>query len=213
MAKAATVAPQAEPITITAPNLKTIRIRFVGTAPYVQNRFSQKAMLEILASHTDPTKKNTRKREPKDVDALYNGAMHKDENGKFGIPAAAFRNAMIDACRVAGYKMTMSKMSVFVEADGYDAIDGTALVHIEGKPEQTQIITRNDNGSPDVRIRPMWRKWAGTVRITYDADQFRENDVANLLLRAGRQVGVGEGRPYSKNSAGMGWGMFTLEDN
>jgi len=28
----------------------------------------------------------------------------------------------------------------------------------------------------------------------------------------GLQVGIGEGRPDSKNSAGMGWGMFTIED-
>jgi len=31
-----------------------------------------------------------------------------------------------------------------------------------------------------------------------------------LLARVGMQVGIGEGRPDSKNSAGMGWGLFEV---
>jgi hypothetical protein len=32
------------------------------------------------------------------------------------------------------------------------------------------------------------------------------------MARVGLQVGIGEGRPDSKNSAGMGWGLFTIEE-
>ena len=39
----------------------------------------------------------------------------------------------------------------------------------------------------------------------------RTQDVTNLLMRVGQQVGIGEGRPDSKNSAGMGWGTFNVE--
>lgn len=56
----------------------------------------------------------------------------------------------------------------------------------------------------------MWEEWAADVRIRYDADQFSLTDVSNLISRVGSQVGVGEGRPDSKNSAGMGWGTFRL---
>jgi hypothetical protein len=42
-------------------------------------------------------------------------------------------------------------------------------------------------------------------------DQFTHQDVANLMTRVGLQVGLGEGRPDSKNSAGMGWGLFQIE--
>ena len=45
-----------------------------------------------------------------------------------------------------------------------------------------------------------------------DADQFSLTDITNLLSRVGAQVGIGEGRPDSKSSAGMGWGMFRLSD-
>jgi hypothetical protein len=56
----------------------------------------------------------------------------------------------------------------------------------------------------------MWRTWRVELRITFDADQFTEIDVVNLMNRAGLQVGVGEGRPFSKKSAGMGYGTFKI---
>ena len=49
------------------------------------------------------------------------------------------------------------------------------------------------------------------MRIRFDADMFSAADVANLMNRVGAQVGIGEGRPDSKNSAGMGWGLFSIE--
>ena len=36
-------------------------------------------------------------------------------------------------------------------------------------------------------------------------------DVTNLMQRVGMQVGIGEGRPDSRDSAGLGWGTFRLE--
>ena len=35
-------------------------------------------------------------------------------------------------------------------------------------------------------------------------------DVVNLIARVGIQVGIGEGRPDSKMSAGLGYGLFEL---
>jgi len=57
----------------------------------------------------------------------------------------------------------------------------------------------------------LWKPgWRADVRVTFDADMFEPIDVANLLMRAGLQVGVGEGRNDSKKSCGMGWGSFRL---
>jgi hypothetical protein len=53
--------------------------------------------------------------------------------------------------------------------------------------------------------------WTTTLRVTFDADLFTLTDITNLLMRAGMQVGVGEGRPSSKNGIGMGWGTFSIE--
>ena len=75
------------------------------------------------------------------------------------------------------------------------------------------MAVRNESGVCDLRPRPMWRKgWEAVVRVRFDGDQFTLIDVANLLLRAGMQVGIGEGRPDSRNSCGMGWGLFRLAE-
>jgi hypothetical protein len=115
---------------------------------------------------------------------------------------------MISACRLVGFKMTISKLSVFVEADGFDADEGTPLVKLEGKPRPLEMCVRNETGVVDVRIRPMFEAWSAKVKIRWDADIFSDTDVANLLMRAGMQVGILEGRPDSKGSAGMGWFAF-----
>jgi len=52
--------------------------------------------------------------------------------------------------------------------------------------------------------------WQAKISLEWDADQFSLADVSNLMVRLGKQVGIGEGRPDSRSSAGMGWGTFRL---
>jgi hypothetical protein len=203
----------AQEVVIGAPRLQTAEFSIVGTAPYVQNKFSAKARLLLHDKHAAGHQaKKGAKKEPKNFQENYEQASHRSREGWYGIPAPAFRNAMIDGCRLTGFQMTRAKMSVFTVADGFDSDDGTPLVRItKGEPEYTELATRNATGVVDLRARPMWREgWEAVVRIRFDADQFSLDDVANLLLRAGAQVGVGEGRPFSKNSNGMGWGTFEI---
>lgn len=201
-----------ETITISPPRFKVATFHLRGTAPLVQLRFSQKAMQKMIAdmSAGQRTKKG-KTREPRDWDDDFRQAMHVSTEGWVGIPAAAIRNACIDVCRMVGYKMTHAKMSIFAEADGLDAVDGQPLIRLDaGEPERMTMPVRNANGSTDLRVRPMWREWGLKVRIRYDADQFSRDDVANLLARAGVQCGLGEGRPFSRMSNGMGYGTFEI---
>lgn len=200
-------------VVIAPPKFETVAFRIVGQSPYVQNKFSAKAREQMRwKQESGSTSKKGAKREAKDFQAAYEGAMHRTKEGWFGIPAPAFRNACISACRMCGFKMTHAKLSVFVEADGFDEDDGTPLVKItKGEPQYTEMAVRNETGVADIRARPMWREgWEAVVRVRYDLDQFTMMDVSNLMMRAGEQVGVGEGRPDSRRSAGMGWGMFSL---
>lgn len=198
--------------TASAPNIATMRIRIIGESPYVGHAFSQKARNSIREKQeAGPTKKTKGKNlEPRDFADDYEGAKHYSTKGWLGMPAAAFRNAMIDACRLVNYKMTLAKLSLFVVADGFDRVDGTPLVKIEGKPIEVEHAVRLPNGNMTLVHRPMWREWSATLSVRFDADQFSKDDVANLLLRVGQQVGIGEGRYNSKDSAGIGWGCFRL---
>jgi hypothetical protein len=56
----------------------------------------------------------------------------------------------------------------------------------------------------------MYSNWAARLTIRYDMDQFKMNDVLNLVARCGMQVGIGAGRPDSKASAGCGFGLFQV---
>lgn len=202
-----------ESLTIQAPKMAVATFEIEGSSPYMQCRMSQKALNTMREKQSLGSQaKKGKKREPRDFDADYEGAFHRSEDGWCGIPAAAFRSAMIDVCRVVGFKMTLAKMSVFVLPDGFDAVDGLPLVRIYGRePERTEMAVRNQTGVVDIRARPMWRAgWKAQVRIRYDTDQFSREDVAHLLLRAGLQCGLGEGRAFSKESYGMGFGEFTI---
>jgi len=201
-----------ESVTIHPPNLKVAVFRIVGTAHYVQHKFSAKAKQMMIDKQAagSVAKKGT-KREPKDFDALYEGATHRMTDGSYGIPAPGFRAAMVSACRVVGFKMTLAKLSLFIEADGFDD-EGTPLVKMrKGTPHRSDLAVRLETGVIDIRPRPMWNPgWEADLRVRFDADQFSLEDVANLLMRVGTQVGIGEGRPDSKNSCGMGWGLFSV---
>jgi len=194
-------------------NIVTATFQIRGTAPYVQAKFSQKARLKMMADMATPksAKKSKSARDPRDYEQDFLQAQHISTAGWNGIPCPAFRAAMIDACRTVGLVMVKAKMSVFVVPDGFDRDEGTPLVRIIAEPpERTEMLVRNDNGGADIRIRPMWRTWEAAVTVEFDADMITLESVINLLDRSGRQVGVGEGRPFSKNSVGQGWGTFTV---
>ena len=143
---------------------------------------------------------------------------HEDDYGWYaqggwpdGIPAAAFRNAMISACRLVGFKMTLAKLSVFVISDGWDKLEPQIpLIRIYGEAVRQDDMARVETGQPYVTIRAAYHGWSAKVKIRWDQDQFTIDDISNLLSRVGMQVGLCEGRPDSKNSAGMGWGTFDV---
>lgn len=199
---------------IQAANIVRTTLKIKGTAPLVLNKFSNKAketMMETMA--TPKSQKKAKSERPvRNYDEDFNGARHISNEGWDGISAPAFRTAMIDACRTAGLVMSKTKMAVFVIADGFDAEDGTPLVKIisDLEPEKSILPVRVGIGTFDIRVRPMWREWSCNVTLEFDTDMITPESVVNLLDRAGKQVGVGEGRPFSKTSCGMGWGTFEV---
>ena len=199
-------------VQIKAPNMQTVTFRIIGTAPLVQAKFSQKAKEMMMATQAaGSTSRGKKVREAKDFDATCDGSVHYSKEGWVGIPAGAFRAAMISACRLVGFKMTLAKLSLFIEADGFDRDAGTPLVKLIAKKyRRVDMHVRNATGVIDIRSRPMWDEWEADVRVKFDGDQFNLTDVSNLMARVGAQVGLCEGRPDSKSSAGMGWGTFRL---
>ena len=203
-------------VSIKAPNMLTAEFAIEGTAPLVVHRVSAKLQGEFLDKiRRGTTPKGKAKHEAADPDAICEAAKYVGmTNGERweGFNAAAIRCAMISACRLVNFKMTLARLSVFVLADGLDIYNPLYnLVRIRGTAQRSEIMAKTETGVAMLTIRPMYFPWGATLRIRYDGDQFQLGDVANLLARVGEQVGICEGRPDSKNSAGMGWGTFQLK--
>ena len=200
-------------VQIKPPNFKMAVFALTGTAPLVIHRMAAKVKQEMKDKmETGKAASSKKNREPKNTDEIYNGARYISKDGWDGLHASSIRNAMISACRLVQFKMTLAKLSVFVEADGWDKLEPQIpLIRIYGKPIKQEDVAFTSTGQPYITVRAAFHDWKAKVRIRWDGDQFTINDITNLLSRVGMQVGVGEGRPDSKNSCGMGWGMFTID--
>ena len=199
-------------VQIKPANMVVTTIRIRGNAPYVQEAFSRRTREDIMAAMSTPraAKKSKLARPVRDYEEEFQQAQHKSVPGWVGIPCAAFRAAMVDACRTANVVMVTAKLAISILPDGFDASDGTPLVRLSSAtaPEKKALPVRNANGSIDIRVRPMWREWWADVQVQFDADMITAESIVNLLDRAGQQVGIGAGRPFSKKSVGQGWGTF-----
>ena len=198
-----------ETCVISPPKFGVTDFYIEGIAPLVVERFSKKA--ELMAKMAEgQAARNKKNREARDFEKDAEEARYCSAENWEGMNAAAFRAAMISACRLVGFKMTLAKLSAFIEADGFDKNDGVPLVRIYGESHTYTAHTRNATGVVDVRARPMYRNWAARLRVRYDTQQFKMVDVLNLVSRCGLQVGIGAGRPDSKASAGCGFGLFQV---
>jgi hypothetical protein len=201
-------------VTIKAPNFGRAVFTIEGIAPLVIHRFSAKTKNQMKQKmETGKAASSKKNREAKDTDDIYQESRYISTEGWDGFHAGAIRNALISACRLVGFKMTLAKMSIFVEADGWDKEEPQIpLIRIYGKSVKQEDIARVETGQPYVTVRAAFHQWSAKISLRWDGDQFTVEDIANLLSRVGLQVGIGEGRPDSKNSAGMGWGLFEVKN-
>ena len=202
-----------EKVTISPPNFQYATVTISGTAAVVMNKMSSVNRNKIITKQMAGSQSNKgAKREPKDFDSIYRGAMHISEEGWYGLPSAGLRTAMVRACSLVGFKMTLAKLSLFVEHDGVDADEGSPLIRMtSGTPVRKDMVVKLADGSSDVLARPYFAPpWSADVRLKWDGDQFSATDVINLLARVGGQVGICAGRPGSSNSCGMGWETFQV---
>jgi len=204
-----------EKVTITPPNFKDGELWIRGTAPLVIHKFSAKARKIIKdKQQAGSTATKNRRKEAKNFEECFHEARHISMEGWDGIPAGAFRNALVDACKLVGFASTAAKKALFIYQDGFDRDEGTPLVRIIGEePRLLESMVRVGSGlnkTVDIAVRPQWLDWGARLRFQFDADLFTLEDVVNLVSRAGVQIGICEGRPFSKNSAGMGWGTFCV---
>lgn len=192
MATKAVEIPNSQTVQIKPPNFGRAEFHIVGTAPLVIHRFSAKVKEQMRQKmETGKAASSKKTREPKSTDEIFAESRYTSAKGWDGVHAAAFRNGMIDACRLVNFKMTLAKCSVFVEADGWDKAEPQIpLVRIYGEAIKQEDVGRVETGQPYVTVRAAYHDWKAKVRIRWDADQFTLSDVSNLLARVGELAEV-----------------------
>lgn len=206
-------AEKAAAISIPRPDIRTVKVRINGTAPLIAHAWSEKAIKMIQAAQEGKaTKKIKAPREARDPKADFEGARYKSGFGWDGVPAVAFKAAMVGACRlVEGVPMTLAKRLMFVDGTLLEDGSMSSLVKIEApEPKMRTDTVRLDNGSADMRYRPEYWPWSAELTIRFNAGILSPEMLLNLLELAGSFEGICEWRPGSPQSATGTYGTFSV---
>lgn len=203
------------PVKLVIPELsdKIMEVSIEGIAPLVIRAWDQKTAQQLADKAMG--KKAAKSREAADPQAIFNGARYISTDGWDGVPAGAFKAALVDAVSccdipVRDFNMTLAKKTFFIIADGVCKVSGRDLVRIHGKPERYEVMQPTMGGGPYMSYRPLYREWSCKLRVQYNATKIDAQGVLNLLSTAGYWVGVGEHRPSAKESRTGSFGRWKV---
>lgn len=186
---------------IPAIQRRMIEADIVSSAPLIQHRWSEKAKKAMRDKQQGAAKA---RKEPKDPQADFEAAKYLMPDGQPGIPAVAFKAAIVDAARLVGdAKMTHIRPAVYVQGHGPDML--VPIVASEAILREDMV--RVGMGTSDLRYRPMYETWSATLEIQLLEHVITADQLYGLIDAAGYN-GVGEWRP-EKNGV---YGTFNLVD-
>jgi hypothetical protein len=185
-----------EPIAVA-----TYDIPIEGLSPLIIHAFSEKAKQMMRDKQSGA--RSRKKLEPKVPEQEAEAAMYRLPDGRTGLPAVAFKAAIVGAARLYdGLTLVETKQLIFVEGEGPDQ-----LVPIEGDWYVREDTPRIGQGTTDLRYRPCFPEWSATLRVTFVPMKIDLESVVNLT-NAGGLGGVGEWRPSAPKSLTGTFGRF-----
>jgi hypothetical protein len=188
----------AREVVIKQPEQKRIVIEVEGVTPLIQNKFSQKAIEEMLRKHMGISVQRERKK-PRE---LLEAACIRNVKGDIVIPPVAFKSAMCSAADgLKNIKMAQIKRRILVEGEG------VPITYRERIDRMDMVRTSGMTRAPDVRFRPSFYGWKARLSIRF-TDVMSVETVLDLLARAGG-LGVGEWR----TERGGTFGQFRIIRN
>lgn len=182
----------------------TIEIDIEGVTPVIPHKWSEKALRMMRESQSGP--KARAKREPKNPLDEAEGSLWIMPDGVTpGLPATAFKAAIVGACRYYdGITMTAIKSALFVEGEGPDQ-----LVPLVGERTLREDTPRNATGVADLRYRYAFYPWSTRLKVTFAEVMLDAASVINLVDAAGNG-GVGDWRPSAPKSHTGTFGRFRV---
>lgn len=188
---AKSAAQSAKSVVIMQPKELLVALEIEGTAPLIQNAFSQKAVEEMLRKHMG-IRVEREKKKPREC---IENATIRNQRGQVCIPPTAIKKAMLSASTGdKALKKTVLRTSLFIEGQSIP------LKFEKMEPRMDMVRTSGITRAPDVRFRPMFVNWKVRLTIRFN-DQFAVQTIVDLLNRAGA-IGLGEWRPEKDGTFG-----------
>ena len=188
----------------------TLEIPITGVTPLIPHKWSEKAK-RMMPGHPDKDAAKTvkgPKNPEEEADAcLYYMPQEQGKAARIGMPATAFKAAIIGACRFFE-KPTMveAKQMIFVEGEGPEQ-----LVEITyGSMVLREDTPRNTNGSSDLRYRYALHDWTAVVQVHFPANIITGDSVVTLVDAGGRG-GIGDWRPSAPKSYTGTYGTWRVD--
>jgi len=174
-----------------------------GTSPIIMHQWSEKA--KAMMRDKQQAGKKTRERELRKPVEEAMAATYRTEDGDVGIPAMAFKSAILTAAhKDIGIEKTLVRKALFLICKD----PGLVLAFTEcDEPIVREDMVRVGMGAADLRYRPEFRNWKCVVELEIDAELLQDADVLALVGRAGFGVGLCEWRPEK----GGEFGRFEID--
>ena len=213
------MAAKAKEVAVELPrlDLRHMDVIVVGDTPLIVHAWSQKAVKEMLDKQT---KKAKPARQAKDPQKDFEDSLYRLEDGVYGFPSIAFKNAAVTAgTSVAGLTKIQARQAFHIIGEELD-IEGVFpgsltrhnLIRIVGStPQMREDQVRVGMGTADLRYRGEFVDWHAKLLVRYNANVLSEAQILNLLSTAGFAVGVGEWRPEKGGLNGL-FHIATEED-
>ena len=203
-----TTSEKTDEVRIAKPNFTIMKVPIIGLTPYVGHRFGEIAAENIRLLVTGENKGKPKKN--RNFDAEYEECFYKDAEGKFCIPGAAFKQAIVDEGKNQ-FSVGNKNISGAMIGKNIHVLEKLCVLKYS-KVERTVDYPRQSGrtGAPDIRHRPYFYDWKTVITVRFDADIFSKEVILNLIQRAGMTQGVGDWRPGAPKSPGGQNGMWEI---
>lgn len=199
-------APEQKVIQVRRLRQAEVQVSVEGVTPLIPHRWSEKALNMMRDKQMNPGAARAKKvaKDPEE-EARQSCYWMDAKSTKPGMPATAFKAAMVGACRFFEEpSMTLAKMLFYVVGTG-----GDQLVPVSGTAQMREDTPRNATGVADLRYRYEFAPWSAVLTVRFLEDQIDGESVVNLVDAAGK-LGVGDWRPSSPKSATGTYGQWKV---
>lgn len=213
---------------ISIPKLcyRIMHIEIESKTPLIVHAWSSKAVKMMLDKQIGEGCEGKKAKDPLQdfKDSLY----YLPDNAGFGIPAPAFKAAIVTSANDVELKMTEVKRNVHVnsylvpiiapplpESDYTDwdrKYEKEIAFHHKHGAQMRMDMVRLASGVADIRFRGCFPKWNCVIEIEYNERVVRPAELVNLVQAAGNG-GVCEWRPSSPNVKSGEFGRFGIKQH